>query len=931
MDTTCSKTHSRRPRAFSLLIRGLALCLLLALPGAWAEDASEGDSAEGRPSNMRPYSQAADLNMLAQVFGDVARAAAGQIAIADILIDPNDSGTTEALEADSMISAMMMIYLLAIAGFSSFMVFVMIVLMSAQSGISAKSFNDKYGPWTVIRVFYAFFAMLPVVGGWSFGQYAILKGVFIVNGVANEMNTISNQWIHSRGTAGSVQISPGKVRNIVETVYLAEICEQVNNRRVREWEEKKMSRMALLTGTLPEIVEAAQSLYGSAIAQEVQEGREKAADFIEGTISPAPIDSEYWVKMDFMDQRPEEDTNLEISTSPGSSVSTSGMRSVIEDVYYKMHWSSQEAGMGACGVVEVDFGSLAALEQGTFQAETLRRFQTAHVEALRSVQTSIKSEVEGVGVMVQGIDDSFEPSEKAAMAEELQGLVESNDLAGAIAGFLHEMPRVVDNLLQELINEKTGDYIREVRESYAEQAEGQASRFEDLLNEMALRQREGGGPDYQAAYETMNREIPEDFEDLIGPEYHALAENSAKGWMYFGFKWWDVSRASQNQKALQKHVPTSSDFTTRLDEFDRSTRSDLEDFSTLYARLKAGLPTRDVMPENADGDKEIEFDKEMLEKSIEDNEDEPEEVLRDFRKTAGMFVGGAIKEWFDFENRDLLSGVQNAGHNSLWLGSTILALGQTIDIWAHVTKEGSDSGVVSFFTLGTGSIFGELAKQIGLKAAAFLSWLGVILIAVGFLYAVYLPLLPAMIWTFTVVGWMRELVALIVIFPIWMSTHLFSDGQDALVNNMARQGYTLVAGVLLRPIVAMFAMSFSMVMMGAMSYYLKDFVDIVFASTNQGYFRGFLVQMGTFVVFSGFVVVLVHMILAWSYKIADSLPYYIGSPGVAYDEGGGIQQINAMGANFTGRAEQGAQAIGSAGSNGQKRGGGGNNSQFAPG
>jgi conjugal transfer/type IV secretion protein DotA/TraY len=261
---------------------------------------------------------------------------------------------------------------------------------------------------------------------------------------------------------------------------------------------------------------------------------------------------------------------------------------------------------------------------------------------------------------------------------------------------------------------------------------------------------------------------------------------------------------------------------------------------------------------------------------------------------------------------DLLANLQQAGHKFLVAGESMLVAGgvatltgkgvQLAGSLAEGDEDASKSGSSSSTRKAASKMLGmkgEILAGIG----GLLVKVGVVFVVVGFVYAVYLPLLPAMIWTFSIIGWLEKLISLMIALPAWMAGHIIPDG-DGLVNGVGRQGYVLLASIILRPPAMILSLHFAMAALGAVGFFLQDFVSLFMPSANEGYLTGIVVGIGGFIVFSGFLVVVAHLILAWIYKIPDDLPLFISGSGGQFGESQGASHLQGAAAVMVAKTEQ---------------------------
>lgn len=121
--------------------------------------------------------------------------------------------------------------------------------------------------------------------------------------------------------------------------------------------------------------------------------------------------------------------------------------------------------------------------------------------------------------------------------------------------------------------------------------------------------------------------------------------------------------------------------------------------------------------------------------------------------------------------------------------------------------------VLDFFT-GAGSatrtVVGTLVQDI-----AFLAMLGLGAIwAFANLVAYVVPAMPFLIWVAAIVGWIVLSLEAVTAAPLWLIGHSLPEG-EGFAGNHGRQGYLLVLGILLRPVLLVLSMFLCMIIMQA--------------------------------------------------------------------------------------------------------------------
>lgn len=821
--------------------------------------------SNGPEYQLNPVSNTADLNLLAGIFGKIARAAAGQIPLSDVLIgtDPDGSKNT-----DNVLAAMMFVYLAGILAITAIVIVILIGLMTIQSGKEGSVLTQRYNEWVAVRTLYALFAMMPVLGGWSIGQYAILNGTFFVNSIANEMNHVGSRWVYANGTTNSIDLDPFKYRNLVENVYLNEICAQLNNDRVKK-----------TYGTISEYLTAqTHRLASGKISESTSAALEKSIELIS-----------------FRSQE---------ESVARNSIQNKTIISPFKNYY---QWSSPAMGDSVCGEIVLDYTSL---DSENLTVRNIEVYFDAHDTAILALLASAKADISEVLGQVNNIDSSIPFSEKDKRKLKLSDAADASDAFAAFAFAFDDLAELRTEPLERLLSLRTTEYIHGVSEKYKTAAASYAALFDDLLNEIAKLQRNSGVANYQNEFtsEDLKSKLDPKFHSLIGPEIDSLLVNTSRGWMYGGFKWWDLSKAQTRQYALQAASPNVISFTRYMSGISNNVNEKIMKFAFTYAEYKEKRIYTDYIM-TVDG-KEVSPDPLTDDSFIQASSSGDMRVAKEkWSAGLGPWITQGMTGMFmqDLGSTDLLSNLQSAGHKYLWIADSMYLAVSSANILSKATQSASHNWLVTIGSLGTSRIAGDTARAIVKELVKPLSFLASIFLVVGFLYAVYLPLLPAMIWVFTIIGWLEKLISLIIIFPIWMLGHVFPEG-DGLINGVGRQGYVLAANVLLRPPVALLALHFAMATLGAIGFVINHVLAVFLPSANSAYTTGITVGVGGFVVLSGFMVVVCHSILSWIYKIPDEIPHYIGGGGANFGESEGKGHLHAI----AGMISHQGQSVGSA-------------------
>lgn len=122
----------------------------------------------------------------------------------------------------------------------------------------------------------------------------------------------------------------------------------------------------------------------------------------------------------------------------------------------------------------------------------------------------------------------------------------------------------------------------------------------------------------------------------------------------------------------------------------------------------------------------------------------------------------------------------------------------------------------------------------GIKAVAPIFWsmtfTGIALLSIG---AYYLPMLPAILFSIGVIGWVVLVLEMLVAAPIWAFSHVLPEG-DGLMGSSGRAGYFHALDILARPTLMIFGLFLAILVVNAAAWFLGTGLQIAFASSMQG-------------------------------------------------------------------------------------------------
>lgn len=221
----------------------------------------------------------------------------------------------------------------------------------------------------------------------------------------------------------------------------------------------------------------------------------------------------------------------------------------------------------------------------------------------------------------------------------------------------------------------------------------------------------------------------------------------------------------------------------------------------------------------------------------------------------------------------------------------------------------------------TSALKSVVSKTTSGESSVIISTILVMLLFSGVVLKFYLPLLPFILWTMGILGWLVMLVESMIAAPLWAAAHALPDG-DGIIGNRASQGYQLLINVLLRPMLLTLGFFVSIIVMWIISWlFLRGYLSAVEGSLSGASWSGYAGLIGTVVLITIMTVVmmlLVNRSFSMIYETADNVMKWVGGgvSGAGEFKAGGELQSSVGGAMGNTR-----QAIGEVSKQALKNGG----------
>ena len=158
----------------------------------------------------------------------------------------------------------------------------------------------------------------------------------------------------------------------------------------------------------------------------------------------------------------------------------------------------------------------------------------------------------------------------------------------------------------------------------------------------------------------------------------------------------------------------------------------------------------------------------------------------------------------------------------------------------------------------------------------------------GIYLAIYLPMIPFIIWTGTVIGWLVLVVEALFAGPLWAMAHMAPDA-DGLVGRQG-QGYMLIMSLILRPVLMVIGFIAAISMLKPAALFVNYFYAFTVHGSNGG-IAGFVQSIGSIIVYCMLLNNLVKKILSMIHALPDAILQWIGGAGgnVLGQYGGGVE------------------------------------------
>lgn len=163
------------------------------------------------------------------------------------------------------------------------------------------------------------------------------------------------------------------------------------------------------------------------------------------------------------------------------------------------------------------------------------------------------------------------------------------------------------------------------------------------------------------------------------------------------------------------------------------------------------------------------------------------------------------------------------------------------------------------------------------------------ILTMAFFLEYFLPMLPYTIWLGVFFGWVVQVVQSIIAAPIWAVTHLVPDDGDNMMG-AARNGYNLMLGLILRPVLMVLGLITSISLMAPMGTLVNKTFFEAFAISQGNTDLGLFQTVFGIAIYAGVMYTLVQAVFSTIHKIPDEIMQW--ATGTSFNLGGSGSELS---------------------------------------
>lgn len=185
------------------------------------------------------------------------------------------------------------------------------------------------------------------------------------------------------------------------------------------------------------------------------------------------------------------------------------------------------------------------------------------------------------------------------------------------------------------------------------------------------------------------------------------------------------------------------------------------------------------------------------------------------------------------------------------------------------------------------------------KLSGYLMGAAAGLFVFGVALAVYIPMIPYILWVGALIGLTVLILEALVAIMLWAVMLMHPSG-EGITSDYNRQGMNMILAVFMRPSLLLMGMILGMFMVEPMIMFINDTFTIVMASVQSNTFTGIFETIAFIAIYVSLCLMVIEKSFAMTHVVPDRVLTWIGGPGALTGEerevvGKGQQQLQVAG------------------------------------
>ncbi|ORM76031.1 conjugal transfer protein TraY [Pantoea deleyi] len=259
------------------------------------------------------------------------------------------------------------------------------------------------------------------------------------------------------------------------------------------------------------------------------------------------------------------------------------------------------------------------------------------------------------------------------------------------------------------------------------------------------------------------------------------------------------------------------------------------------------------------------------------------------QRLTNALATGRVGTEADFSNQvNPLIKMQTIGDYTLWATEGVL----TTYTLVYAAASSADNSILG--TVGRLMPFMNVtaaAKDVLAQLSPAVYFLLLLLLAVGFSLAVFLPAVPFLYWMVGVFNWLVSVMVGCAAGPMWSATHL---GAEEDKGSRSAYGYIFLIDMMLRPSLMVLGFFFASVAVMAGGTLLNLLFGTALANANADSLMGLFKLVGWLLIYARIATFGVTRVFGLQATLADYVITFLGGAGMAGIMGGLVDDVKGM-------------------------------------